>query len=30
MSLRKRVHDVVEVAKPDDKLSQAFDIFIVT
>jgi len=30
MSIRKRVYEVVEVAKPDDKLSQAFDIFIVT
>lgn len=30
MSLRKRVYEVVEVAKSDDKLSQAFDVFIVT
>jgi len=30
MSLRKRVYEVVEVAKPNDKLSQDFDMFIVT
>jgi voltage-gated potassium channel len=30
MSLRKRVYEVVEVAQPGDKLSQIFDIFIVT
>lgn len=30
MSFRKRAYEIVEVAQPEDKLSQAFDIFIVT
>lgn len=30
MSLRKRVYEVLEVAKPNDNLSKAFDMFIVT
>ena len=30
MSLRKRVYDVLEVAKPDDNLSKGFDIFILS
>ncbi len=30
MSLRKRVDEIVTVAKPGDKLSKAFDMFIVT
>ncbi len=30
MSLRKRVYEVLEVANPNDNLSKAFDMFIVT
>jgi len=30
MSLRKRVNDILEVAKPGDKLSRGFDVFIIT
>jgi voltage-gated potassium channel len=30
MSLRKRVREIVDIAKPGDSLSKAFDIFIIT
>jgi len=30
MSLRKRIREIVDIAKPGDSLSKAFDIFIVT